>query len=43
MEYEKIAKQCIVEDDVRIAQTVLDLLRAILRIEDAQFMSTEEV
>ena len=31
------------EDDVRIAQTVLDLLRAILRIEDAMFMSTEEV
>ena len=35
IEYEKIAKQCIVEGDVRIAQNILDLLRAILRIEDA--------
>ena len=34
IEYEKIAKQCIVEGDVRIVQHILALLRVILRIED---------
>ena len=34
IDYEKIAKQCIVEEDVRAAQSVLDLIKAILRIED---------
>lgn len=34
IEYEKIAKQCIVEGDVRVVQHLLDLLRVILRIED---------
>ena len=34
IEYEKIAKQCVVADDVRIAQSILDLLRAIIRLED---------
>ena len=42
IDYEKIAKQCIVEGDVRAAQSVLDLIKAILRIEDTQFEQTTE-
>lgn len=31
MGFEKIAKQCIVESDVRTLQSILDLVRTILR------------
>ena len=37
IDFEKIAKQCIVEGDVRAAQSVLDLIKAILRMEDLHF------
>ena len=37
IDFEKIAKQCIVEGDVSAAQSVLDLIKAILRMEDLHF------